>query len=188
MKTRWPRPRTSAVRGSGFVSSRIASTVSSWAKRYGVNPRGTVPGTGFRMTEWPGFSGSSCCAASRGPDAMFGMYSIAVCCFRCPHPVAANATARAARSPRRTRRAKRDRSATDHPHVHGLRGAEELDRALLVPGGPGVRNEEAEAVVGQVAIEDRNLEIRQTPGDQKHRQGHGAAEQHARLQRDREES
>src|SRR6266513_5493830 len=112
---------------------------------------------------------------------MLAMYSNAGWLFRCEHP--ANASiARRAGTPRWNRALD-----TDHPEVDRRGLAQEGKGALLVPLRPGLRDVEAEAVVGEVPVQYRLVEARETARDEKGRQGHGSTDEHARLEHDRDE-
>src|SRR5512143_4320511 len=111
---------------------------------------------------------------------MSGMYSTTGFDFSRAQPAASRpARASAATAPWT------DGLRTDRAHLHGARAPEEAERALRAPLGPGLRDEEGEAVVREVAVQHRGLEVREPARDEERRQRHGPAEQHAALERHR---
>src|SRR5687767_8251181 len=109
---------------------------------------------------------------------MSGMYSMAVLSFWRVQPAANRSAAPQARSARLD---------TDHPDVDRARMAQRVDHPLLVPRGTRARNPEPEAIVREIAIENRLAQVREPARDQERRQGHGPADEHAALERDRDE-
>src|SRR5215467_514692 len=112
---------------------------------------------------------------------MLGMYSIAGSRFWCEHP-ARSATVTTTAIP-----VERRPSDTDDPNVERFRRLQELDDPGLVPTRTRLRDPKREAIVREVPGQERLAVIRKPAGDKKGGEGHRSAEEHAALERDRDE-
>src|SRR5262245_18364719 len=108
---------------------------------------------------------------------MFAMYSKAGWDYRCEHPARAVAATSAARRADGSRA-----SDTDHLHFHRSGLAQDAEDPFLVPRGALFGDVEAEAVVGEVPVQDRLSERGQTAREEERRERHRAPDEHARLE------
>src|SRR5437867_1989595 len=129
------------------------------------------------MAETPGVIKSSFWAWTAGPYAMFGMYSIAGWLFWWPQPESA----------RRASPVVSARLRTNHLHFHGTGAVEESQNPLLIPLRPRFRHIEPKSDVGQIAIQDRSVQIRESARDEKRGERHGSTEQHSAFEGQRDE-
>src|SRR5439155_2021725 len=115
---------------------------------------------------------------------MFGMYSSAGSLFRCEQP-ATRASATTTAGTERLHRAVA--LNTDHPQIHGPGPSQDPENPLFVPAGPVLGHVEPEAVIGEIAIEDRALQIGEAARQDERGQGHRTPEEHAAFEHDRDE-
>src|SRR5439155_6720779 len=117
---------------------------------------------------------------------MSGMYSIAVSCFWWEQPAAAIAISAIPAAPviLPPHAARLD---TEHPNVDRAGRLQHHEDPSLVPVGTDLGDPEPEAVVRQIAIQDRLAVIRKTAGHEERRERHRPAEKHPALEGDRDE-
>src|SRR5258706_259608 len=116
---------------------------------------------------------------------MFGMSSNAGVLFLWEQPARSTATATTRADEERVHRVVA--LDTDHPHVHRAGPAQDPENPLFVPTGPVLGDIEPEAVIGEIAIEDRRLQIGETAREDECRQGHRPPEEHPAFEHDRDE-
>src|SRR6266850_720282 len=116
---------------------------------------------------------------------MFGMYSNAGVLFLWEQPARSTATATTRADEERVHRVVA--LNTDHPHVYRAGPAQDPENPLFVPTGPVLGDIEPEAVIGEIAIEDRRLQIGETAREDECRQGHRPPEEHPAFEHDRDE-
>src|SRR2546422_4764951 len=116
---------------------------------------------------------------------MCGMYPSAGVLFLCEQPATRVRAITTAAGAERLRRAVA--LYTDHPHFHGSGSPQDSENPLLVPARPVLGHVEAEAVVREIAVEDRRVQIGEAARQDERGQGHRSPEEHAAFEHDRHE-